>query len=178
MERFEPGHPISVAMFKWGDKPHWHWDGVYLGADEHGEWLGYPVGTAYARPGLRFATDFDGIGLVPHRDAAHFVAFNRPTDQVRSEIYVDMTTPPEWVDTTVRCIDLDLDVVRRWTGETQIIDQDEFEQHQIEFGYPPEIITMTEESAERVYEAVKSENAPYDLATRERWFEVLASLKG
>jgi hypothetical protein len=94
---------------------------------------------------------------------------------VSSQIYIDMCTPPVWQDSTVTCIDLDLDVVKKFDGSVYIDDVDEFEHHQIEYGYPPEIISMTEDSAERVFLAVKENQAPYD-TTPERWFEVLSGL--
>jgi len=175
MERFEVGRPITVEMTKWGGRPHWRWTGLYLGADEQGDWLGYPAGTHYARPGKAFDADWVSVGVVPRHDAAHLTVFNRPNATVRAEIYVDMATPPEWDGDVLRSIDLDLDVVRRWDGTVEIVDQDEFEAHQIAYGYPPEIITMTEESAERVYAAVSGGSAPYD-GSAERWFGALAAL--
>ncbi|MEX0426704.1 DUF402 domain-containing protein [Nocardioides sp. DS6] len=181
MERFEAGRPITVAMTKWGGRPHWHWAGTYLGADDEGDWLGYPAGTRYAKPGKAFDADWVSVGLVPRHDAAHLTVFNRPTatgdnpGPINAEIYVDMATPAVWEDTVLRSIDLDLDVVKRWDGAVEIIDQDEFEEHQLAYGYPPEIITMAEESAERVYDAMSSGLAPY-AGSAERWFAILDSL--
>jgi len=175
--RFEAGHPITVEMTKWGGRPHWHFAGVYLGADEHGEWIGYPEGSTFSRPGRSVKPDWKAVGLVPHHDAAHLPTFNRPNTTVNSMIYVDMATPPEWEGDVVHSIDLDLDVVRRFDDTIEIVDQDEFEAHQIEYGYPPEIITLAEESAERVYAAVAAREAPYD-GSAERWFDLLATLTG
>lgn len=177
MERFEVGRAVAVAMTKWGGRPHWTFHGVYLGADDHGEWIGYPPGSRFSRPGRAVVADWASVGLVPHRDAAHLPTFNRPNTTVRSEIYVDMATPPEWDGDVLRSIDLDLDVVKRWDGTLEIVDQDEFEEHQLAYGYPPEIITLAEESAERVYAAMSAGQAPYD-GTAERWFAVLAALTG
>ncbi|MDQ4110146.1 MAG: DUF402 domain-containing protein [Actinomycetota bacterium] len=173
--RFEAGHPVRVEFTKWGGRPHWSFTGLYLGEDEHGEWIGHPVGTEFARPGRGWIADWESVSLVPHHDAAHFPAFNRPNGKISSQIYVDMCTPPAWQDSTVTCIDLDLDVVKKFDGSVYIDDEDEFEHHQIEYGYPPEIISMTEDSAERVFLAVKESQAPYD-TTPERWFEVLSGL--
>ena len=173
--RFPAGRPVSVVMTKWGDRPHWRFDGLYLGADDHGDWIGYPVGSRFARPGRSLITDFASVGLAPHHDAAHLAAFNTPTEQIRAEVYVDMTTPAVWEDTTLRAVDLDLDVARRWDGEVVLLDQDEFEQHQLALGYPPEIITMAEESAERVYAALAAGEPPYD-GSAERWLAALADL--
>lgn len=175
MERFEPGHPVTIQMTKWGGRPHWRYDGLYLGADDHGEWIGYPLGSRFSHPGRSIEADWVSVGVVPHRDAAHLPTFNRPTEVISSEVYVDIATPPVWEDAVVRSIDLDLDVVRRWNGDVEILDEDEFEAHQLEYGYPPEIITLAEESAERVYAAVAAGAAPYD-GSAERWFDVLGSL--
>ena len=56
-----PGDTVHVRMLKWGDRPHWQFDSVYLGDDEHGTWLGFPRGTQHdpARRRLR----------LPHRPA-------------------------------------------------------------------------------------------------------------
>ncbi len=60
-----PGQRVRCEITKWGDRPHWTYEGVWLGTDEHGEWLGFPVGTLFARPGHRFVTAHDQVGLVP-----------------------------------------------------------------------------------------------------------------
>jgi len=176
MRRFEIGHAVRVEMSKWGSRPHWHWTGFYLGTDEHGDWLGYPVGTRYARPGKGFIADFAGVGLVPGHHAAHLTVFNSPSragaNIHHASIYIDIATPPVWDGAVLRAIDLDLDVVQR-QGRVAIIDQDEFVAHQLEYGYPPELIALAEASARDVHAAVVSGQAPYE-GTAERWFEVLA----
>ena len=48
-----PGDPVEVRMTKWGDRPHWEFACLYLGDDEHGDWLGFPRGTQMTRPGRR-----------------------------------------------------------------------------------------------------------------------------
>lgn len=159
-------------MTKWGARPHWEYDAVYLGGDEHGEWLGCPVGTHFARPGMEFTADFDSVVLVPADAAAHVAAFNAPPRPTR--IYVDMTTPAVWHGASVHCIDLDLDVIARTDGEIFLDDEDEFIEHQTAFGYPPEIVTMTEQSATSVLKAVQEGVAPFDGATAERWLAELA----
>ena len=46
------GDAVRVEMTKWGDRPHWEMDAVYLGADAHGHWIGFRTGTFMARPGV------------------------------------------------------------------------------------------------------------------------------
>ncbi|MEZ0578189.1 DUF402 domain-containing protein [Nocardioides sp. MH1] len=155
-----PGQPIRVVMSKWGDRPHWEYDGRYLGSDEHGEWLGCPRGTFYSRPGMEFVATFSAVTLVPAGGAAHLAGFN--DEHAQAAIYVDMSTPPVWDGTTLRAVDLDLDVIKRQDGTILLDDEDEFAEHQIAFNYPPEVVTMAERSAADVLAAVRAATPPYD----------------
>ncbi|HEY9365329.1 MAG TPA: hypothetical protein VIP55_01730, partial [Agromyces sp.] len=49
-----PGALVRVRATKWLGQPHWAFDGVWLGADAHGDWVGFPAGTPFARPGHGF----------------------------------------------------------------------------------------------------------------------------
>lgn len=174
--RHEAGHPIRVEFTKWGGRPHWSFDGIYLGADEHGDWLGHRAGTLMVRPGRELTADLPWVSLIPHHDAAHVVTYQSAGHAI--EIYVDITTPPEWHDDTLRAVDLDLDVIRFRDDRGLVLDdEDEFEAHQLQYGYPPEIITLAEESAERVLAAVGAHEPPYD-QTGQRWLAEHAALLG
>ena len=100
-------------MAKWGDRPHWEMDAVYLGADPAGDWIGFPVGTVMARPEMSITTTNEQVGLVPAAGTAvgqaWLATFHGPGGIVWT--YVDMTTVPKWSGRTVRAVDLDLDVV-------------------------------------------------------------------
>ena len=63
---------VRVRFEKWGRRPHWEYDAVRLGSDDHGTWLGLPTGTPIARPGARFVTEQRQVVLVPR--GAGFVA--------------------------------------------------------------------------------------------------------
>ena len=60
-----PGDSVHVRMTKWGDRPHWEFDAVWLGSDEHGDWLGFLEGTVMTRPGAIYVAPYDQVGLVP-----------------------------------------------------------------------------------------------------------------
>ena len=89
----EPGTAIRVEMTKWGDRPHWEFDGIHLGADEHGEWLGFPQGTVNTRPGLEFASRVGCVTLVTP-DGWYAPTFQAPG--IWCDIYVDIATPGRW----------------------------------------------------------------------------------
>lgn len=159
-----------VVFSKWGDRPHWECDAGRLGQDEHGTWLGIPVGTHMSRPGASFATGQLQVILVP--PASPFVAtFYRPGGPC--EVYVDITTAPVWDGDTVRAVDLDLDVIRGWTGRVWVDDEDEFADHRVRFGYPDEIVRLAVASSDEVLAAVGDRRPPYDGVVSGLWMDRL-----
>jgi uncharacterized protein len=173
-----PGAAVRMELTKWGDQPHWAFDARWLGSDEHGDWLGFPTGTPMARPGAAFTTTVDQVGLVPRADhgagGAWLPTFHAPGTWCAT--YVDMTTRPWWDGTTCRAVDLDLDVVLTAEGDVYVDDEDEFADHRVRFGYPPEVVSLAEEASRWVAEAVLHQRAPFDGTSSAPWFERLARL--
>ena len=185
----EPGTPIRCEMTKWGDRPHWQFAGVYLGADPHGEWLGFPKGTHNSRPGYEFHSEVDAVTLVP-TGGWYAATFHAPG--IWCDLYVDITTPATWEGTVLRTVDLDLDVIRMSSeppsshrsapqnlsaglGELFVDDEDEFAEHQVAFGYPAEVVASAQSSCDALVAAVRAGLPPYD-GTHERWFVELSRL--
>jgi protein associated with RNAse G/E len=75
----------------------------------------------------------------------------------------------------LRTVDLDLDVVRPVDDEVFVDDEDEFAAHQVEFGYPDDVIAGATTACEGVRAAVAARMAPYD-GSHERWQAILAGL--
>ncbi len=157
-------------MTKWGDRPHWRFEGVFLGSDAFGDWLGFPVGTRYTRPGMDFEARFAGVTLVPADGplgTAHLATFNDAN--AGAAVYVDIATPAAWDGATLRSVDLDLDVVQRHDGTVYLDDEDEFAEHRVTFGYPADVVAMAEKSAVDLLTAVQAGTPPYDDATSAPW---------
>ena len=185
----EPGTPIRCEMTKWGDRPHWQFPGLHLGADEHGEWLGFPAGTHNQRPGHQFHSAVDAVTLVqPGR--WHLPTFQAPG--IWCDLYIDVATPGRWDGTVLRMVDLDLDVIRmsdplpaslhaqaleagRAAGEGFVDDEDEFAQHRVQYGYPDDIARLAMATCDRVEADVTTARAPYD-GTHQRWLAELTRL--
>ncbi|QEO14153.1 DUF402 domain-containing protein [Agromyces intestinalis] len=171
------GTPVRVRVTKWDDSPHWAFDGIWLGADRHGDWLGFPPGTSYARPGKSFVADWPAVGMFPR--AGWAPAFNDGHPRGLG-IYVDLASVPEWRfdghgTWTISYVDLDLDVVERDGAPAYIDDEDEFAEHAITFGYPADVVARVRADADAVLEAVRRHEPPFDGATAARW---LARMRG
>ncbi len=173
------GDDVHVVMTKWGRRPHWEFDALFLGSDEAGDWLGVPAGTQMARPGATYVAPVDQVCLVPTSGPtsergwlATFHAAGGP-----AHTYVDMTTPPYWTGLDLNAVDLDLDVVRGPSGRVWVDDEDEFARHRLELGYPIEIVELALSTATRVRGLLSEGLAPYD-GSAEPWFVELAGLVG
>ena len=172
-------------MTKWGDKPHWMYSARYLGTDTYGDWLGVPAGTRMSRPGATYVAPADQVCLIPvgheyassgwfatfHRRGASGSASNGPVD-----VYVDISTPPQWDGTTVRAVDLDLDVVRGPSGRVWIDDEDEFAEHRASLAYPADVVDQALRTCRTVHAAVVARHAPYDGVAPAVWFKRLNDL--
>jgi hypothetical protein len=177
-----PGTRVRCEMTKWGGRPHWRYEAVVLGEDDHGTWLGFAAGTAYSRPGSSFVADRPHVGVVPRGGAWHLATFYRgeghrwpKLGHSGVQVYVDMTSPAEWDGLTLRAVDLDLDVVRGFNGTVIVDDEDEFAEHQVAFDYPADVVAAAEASRDAVLAAVQAGHPPYD-GTSDRWLDVLQGL--
>jgi protein associated with RNAse G/E len=130
----------------------------YLGSDRFGEWLGSPAGMPMRRPGWTTRTDAECAFYVPR--VGDFVAsFNGRG--VPTAIYVDVTDQPRWDGGTVRAVDLDLDVVQGWDGTLLVDDEDEFAEHQVEYGYPAEVVDAAQRSCDALVAAIAGGEEPW-----------------
>lgn len=154
------GEPVRRVALKWPDQPHWEHDAVLLGEDEQGVWVGAPAGTLMTRPGVELLSGQAQVTLLP-RDRAFVATFYAPGGSSVCDVYVDIATVPVWSGATVTAVDLDLDVVRGWTGRVWVDDEDEFAAHQVSLGYPPEVVAAAETSCAEVLEAVTRRSGPF-----------------
>lgn len=76
--------------------------------------------------------------------------------------YCNITTPPSLHGTLLNYIDLDLDVIVRPGGDIQLVDVDEFQEHQETYGYPRDIICRAEQAACEVSELARRHIFPFD----------------
>jgi uncharacterized protein len=176
---FALGEPVRLEMEKWGDRPHWQFDAIWLGSDEYGDWIGIRPGTAMSRPGLELVSQNHQVGLLPRADLPEddrwWVATFHDEPHPRVLVYVDIASPSRWEGHVARTVDLDLDVIRLVDGEVYVDDEDEFAEHTVTYGYPAEIVRLAEACRHRVYAAVLAAEPPFD-GSHERWQRALEDL--
>ena len=139
---------------------HWNQTMRRLGEDRHGVWIGSPAPTLLRKgDGPLVTLPHASIALFPP-DAWWTAAFNAPP--ASTEIYCDITTRATWPSADeVTMIDLDLDVCRRRDGTIELLDEDEFAEHQVAYGYPDEVISAAQRSARWLQAALRDGSEPF-----------------
>jgi len=153
--------PVTVQSFKNPDVLHWGYEGLYLGGDEWGAWVSVPSGSARRRLGADVdPTDADAVFCAP-RDGWWHLHYEGPAAR-KYVAFVDITTPPVWVsENRYEAIDLDLDVALYVDGTIEVQDEDEFEEHQVVYGYTQEMIDRALAETDRIVEALRSRQEPF-----------------
>jgi uncharacterized protein len=164
---------IQLIYRKYDGALHWHGVVEWLGEDEHGVWAGAAPPSTMRRgdePPVVF--DHAWILLLP-RNAWWTATFNDPPEA--TEIYCDITTPARWPSASeVTMVDLDLDVRRRRTGSVELLDEDEFAEHRVRYGYPADVVAEARRAAAWLTDALTDGREPFAGVYRS-YLELVAS---
>lgn len=155
---------VRMVSTKWGGIPHWERPARRIGEDDFGTWLLIDAGVTLSRPGRTLISRVRSVSVISAElpyIPSFYATWEAPTADVLSAIYVDMTTLPVWDGDTVTSVDLDLDVVLRQSGEIHILDEDEFAEHQVSFGYPDHIVTLAQRTCDQVLADLTAKVEPY-----------------
>lgn len=163
---------VQVNYHKYDGTLHWNLRMHRLGEDEHGVWLGLPPNGVMRKGHDPDVTIAEAHVLLFPRDAWWTAVFNAAPRS--TEIYCDITTPPQWPSRDeVTMVDLDLDVLRKRDAAAPIlVDEDEFAEHQVRYGYPPDVIASARASAEWLMDAVARCAGPFGGA-HEPWLAMV-----
>jgi protein associated with RNAse G/E len=157
---------VTVQFLKNPDHLHWGFEAMWLGEDQWGDWIAVPKGTVRWKGAESVRPTGEAAVFCAPRDEWWHLHYNGATTQFSH--FVDIVTPPVWVDDNrYEMIDLDLDIIVQQDGTVAIDDEDEFEVHQVEFGYTPDMIRRAGEETARIVEELE--------ARREPFFDVAAS---
>ena len=164
---------VELVLRKYDGRPHRRVTGHLLGTDDYGTWVGTPRGSLvrYSYGWRRFQlTREDAVRLIPH--AGWWMAMFLATP-ARHDVYCDITTPAEHTANRITVVDLDLDLIRyRADHRVLLDDEDEFERHRHEFGYPADVVEAATGAAAELRAALTEAREPFG-AHHQRWMSRL-----
>jgi protein associated with RNAse G/E len=151
---------VRVVYTKYDGSLHWNMTMKWLGEDEHGVWTGADAANTWRRgDGAPTAVGYTNVLLFP-RNSWWTASFN--AEPARTEIYCDIASPVRWPNPReVTMVDLDLDVVRRRDGGVVLLDEDEFAEHQVKYGYPEDVIAASLDAAAWLQVALADGTEPF-----------------
>jgi hypothetical protein len=159
---------VVIDYFKWPDRdaqPYKGHDRLHLiGEDAHGRWLWCPRGSAPS------GVDYDSfLTLVPHE--RWWTATWIFQEQRRLKIWVDITTPAEWpTPDRVTVVDLDIDVQLLPDGAVEVLDEDEFAEHEVAWNYPADVRAAAPAAAQAVARLLRAGGEPFS-SVGDTWLE-------
>lgn len=76
--------------------------------------------------------------------------------------YCNVATPCVYDGEALKNIDLDLDVKVFPNGDVELLDEDEFEEHQKQMQYDQDIIDLAKDAAQQLLDKIKKEEYPFN----------------
>ncbi|WP_090590957.1 DUF402 domain-containing protein [Auraticoccus monumenti] len=175
-----PGEPVLCRFTKWPGSEHWRHDCVWLGTDEHGDWIGQRAGARSWRPGAAFDNPVPNVSLVPAGAPDWVGTLFPPGHPSGTAVYLDLMWDVAWSPDergVLTGIDMDLDVVRTDARGTFLDDEDEFAEHSARWDYPEDVRAQVVARADALLVDVRIGTAPFDGATGAGWLERLRRLE-
>jgi HAD superfamily hydrolase (TIGR01509 family) len=155
-----------VELTKWPAYPHRCVDGVLLGEDRYGVWIGTPTGSKLDH-GKR--TNSARVFVLPRNAWWHGRHF---TD---GGWKLDITTIPRWRGEHATMSDLDLDVLRN-NGRTWIEDEDEFAESLRTGTLPAHFTEPARTTATRLLRALQADDEPF-ASVGDQWLDRLREIE-
>lgn len=163
---------VWVERTKYPDVPHYGVQGVVLGDDEHGRWVGVGPGHPVVRGDEVLFVGPEALVLcVAH--TGWYMVHHLVGHEI--DVYVDIVSPPAWDERGASMVDLDLDLVVRG-GAVELVDEDEFEIHQVTYDYPAELVTGARAAAIDLLGRVRAGEPPFSQSSAAPWLSVLDDL--
>lgn len=153
--------PVTVQFLKNPDFTHWGFEAQWLGEDEWGDWMAVPERSRRWKGEQDVGPSIGDAVFCAPRDGWWHLQYNGTTHPTYA-LFVDIVTPPVWVsDSRYEMIDLDLDVAVYRDGTVEVQDEDEFEIHQLQYGYTAEMIRRASEETRWIVAALKRRQEPF-----------------
>lgn len=87
-------------------------------------------------------------------------------DDITTLWYCNVAMPASFDGKTLRWVDLDIDIRCYRDGAPEVLDEDEFEQHRIELGYPADVVERALAARDEALRLAQARAFPFDYDTQ------------
>lgn len=149
-------------------------DAAVLGHDDHGMWLASDAESIVEwADGARGRFPHFALTLVPSDGSWWTVSWpdtGTAATLQRNNVYGNISLPPNFHGSSIRLVDLDLDVVANGQGGFDVVDLDDFAANSAGMAYPDSVATGAVRAAETLRRRFRDADEPFGHIA-ERWFE-------
>lgn len=92
----------------------------------------------------------------------HFNCFFNLNEEGGLEYYVNIGLPITYKDNVISYVDLDIDLEKYSVGYWTVVDEDEFLENQVKYGYGQELIEKVENTKQMLLKKIASAEYPFD----------------
>jgi uncharacterized protein len=170
-----PGSFVRIDYTKWPSHPHYSYRMRVLGEDDLGVWGCCDIGEQVHKGGKPYFVRPASLLLLIPRVGSWSASWYPPSEE-RREVYVDINTTPLWTADAVTMVDVDFDVLRYRDGTVELLDEDEFEEHQLGYGYPDDLVSFARDAAHETLALALGPFEPFDQAWR-AWYAQVHELR-
>ncbi|MBX3065961.1 MAG: DUF402 domain-containing protein [Anaerolineae bacterium] len=156
----------QVVTFKFDRRVHYTFPATLTSRNDTVIRANYPIGTViqHHTRGLEFIENYN-TDLWAWTDRWYNVFVNTYADGSLYGFYCNIAMPAELHDSELRWIDLDLDVRIFADGRYEILDEDEFEEHRLKYGYPKDVQEKAQSAVQEILDLARRRQEPFGVLT-------------
>lgn len=158
--RARPGDRVLLRATKFDGAAHWIQPFRVLSDDGNLLVTSYRARTPIYTSRGEFRSPYDSVAYF-WRDRWYNVFRLARPGCTTALWYCNVTTPPTFDGCQIQYVDLDLDVKVYPGGCIELLDEDEFEQHRQEYGYPADIVERAYSAAAELIELARAARFPF-----------------
>ncbi|MDM7922916.1 MAG: DUF402 domain-containing protein [Pyrinomonadaceae bacterium] len=87
--------------------------------------------------------------------------FHEPDGRLRNW-YCNINMPPELSGDEFDYVDLDIDILLWPSGEVKVLDEDEFRENSLKFGYPVDVLTNADAAKNQLLDMIARHEFPFE----------------
>lgn len=153
---------LTIKSFKHPDILHYEWQTTFLADTDD-----YLVVSSKAGRQLTHYTK-GAVFTVPHDSIEIFMKnqwFSASFDVVDNQIvsaYCNIAHPPVFLENEVHFVDFDVDYIKRPERDWQVVDEDEFLENSIRYGYSEELKLRVYQELHDLIQRVENKTFPFN----------------
>lgn len=153
---------VTIQALKYGERLHYEWDAEIVEQTEQYVMVLCRAGRSFIHhtKGKTFTMPYPSLEIFYFNQ--WFTAAITFQSEERLMYYCNIAMPVRLENDVLSFVDLDLDYLKEPDEDWKVVDREEFEKHQQEFGYPQQLVEQAELALQQLQQRVADRQFPFD----------------